>query len=480
MEEMVRRVAPKAGVRVGRLAPIWLAGGLLLGASPARAVVVSPPYDVHACRAANWQEEGSLDRSFSGYLGNMGSSEMWVACPITLRASGPGVTEDAVNRVTVPVSALDGEVWCQLEYWSSLVAPDSLGHPANSWGWQGDVNLFSNTPTNSVDFEPYPFSPRSLWDVGSDQWLYATLMCRMQSGTAILNYTIQENGTDHNYRINSALSCSMDQSSNMMNYVDFAGYASDGSIPPGGFVRGQAGGSITNPPAPSTKFAMDCPVPQNRRIELALSRTAAAFPIGCNLDNTNLSTFQWPGTALPGGTMWPSQTLPASTSPFIAIPSTGQHNVTCGVNGSLGDPKLLSFRISPSPERSSWRVTASNPTNNTNPNAAATNALDDQAGTRWTTSAVGQSGYFYQVDFGSSKSWSQVTMDSATSNDYARGYRIDVSSNGQQWSTVGTGTGTSPFIVKKLSQQQSRYVRITLTTGLPNGSWWSLHELNIY
>ncbi len=92
--------------------------------------------------------------------------------------------------------------------------------------------------------------------------------------------------------------------------------------------------------------------------------------------------------------------------------------------------------------------TASANTNSTGADVPA-NAIDGNLATRYSSDAVQAAGMYFQVNLGSAQSFNQIEMNSVNSpTDYARGYNVEVSSNGSTFTSVATGTGTaSPEIV---------------------------------
>ena len=123
--------------------------------------------------------------------------------------------------------------------------------------------------------------------------------------------------------------------------------------------------------------------------------------------------------------------------------------------------------------RSGWVATASNNS------AAARNAIDGNAGTRWDTAAAQTNGQWFQVDMLAPRTFDRVVLDSSGSpGDYPRGYRISVSDTGTSWVDIASGTGSSAVLNVALASQTRRYVRITQTGS--SGAWWSIHELLLY
>jgi beta-glucosidase len=162
------------------------------------------------------------------------------------------------------------------------------------------------------------------------------------------------------------------------------------------------------------------------------------------------------GWASAGGT---SQIFVGSSSRDIRL--TG--SVTTGSSGSTALA------------RTGWTATAS-PSSTTDVPARM---LDGDSGTRWSSGTPMTSGNTVTLDLGAARTFSKVVMDSGASTaDYARGYRIDVSADNSTWQTVGSGTGTSAVVTASVGSRTARYVRITQTGSAT--SWWSIAELNLY
>ncbi|MEK3824697.1 discoidin domain-containing protein [Paenibacillus sp. FSL K6-1558] len=124
-------------------------------------------------------------------------------------------------------------------------------------------------------------------------------------------------------------------------------------------------------------------------------------------------------------------------------------------------------------DRTSWTVTAS-----TSEDVSA--LLDDDLNSRWTSASAQQPDQWIQIDLGSIQNFSRLTMDSGSStNDYARGYKVFTSTDGEQWNLVSEALGTDPVISVMFTTHQARYVKIALTADTPEW-WWSIAELRVY
>src|SRR5260370_8104436 len=62
--------------------------------------------------------------------------------------------------------------------------------------------------------------------------------------------------------------------------------------------------------------------------------------------------------------------------------------------------------------------------------------------------------------------------------DYPRGYQVQVSSDGTNWTTVTSGIGTGQSLLIQFQVQVARYLKIVQTG--TSGNWWSIAELNVY
>jgi hypothetical protein len=126
---------------------------------------------------------------------------------------------------------------------------------------------------------------------------------------------------------------------------------------------------------------------------------------------------------------------------------------------------------------SGW--TASSNTNSAAGDAPA-NAIDGNGSTRFSSDADQASGMYFQVNMGSAQTFSQIEMDSGGyAGDYARGYNVEVSSNGSTFTSVATGTGTSSPETVTFTAQTAQYIRVVLTAGTTT-NWWSIVSFTVY
>ncbi len=126
----------------------------------------------------------------------------------------------------------------------------------------------------------------------------------------------------------------------------------------------------------------------------------------------------------------------------------------------------------------------------------AGNATDNNLSTYWETGCAQSSGLWFQVDLGRVETVSKLRFELGEQiGDFPRGYRVDVSRDGQAWNqalNMGDMTGNlfwegshphflvrGDFFTAAFPPVQARHVRITLTGSDPR-AWWSIAELRMY
>jgi F5/8 type C domain/Carbohydrate binding module (family 6) len=110
----------------------------------------------------------------------------------------------------------------------------------------------------------------------------------------------------------------------------------------------------------------------------------------------------------------------------------------------------------------------------------ASNAIDGNLATRYSSDAVQAVGMWFQVNLGSSQSFNQVELNSSNwPGDYAVGYNVEVSTNGTTFTSVATGTGSSAVETATFTAQTAQYIRVVLTAA-STGPWWSIGEFTVY
>jgi len=105
----------------------------------------------------------------------------------------------------------------------------------------------------------------------------------------------------------------------------------------------------------------------------------------------------------------------------------------------------------------------------------AANAVDGSFDTRWASDWADQQ--WIQVDLGAGTSFSHVQL--AWKAAYAKGYTVQTSENGQDWTTVHTESAGNGGIDDIEVAGSGRYVRVNTTErGTPWGN--SLYEFGVY
>jgi hypothetical protein len=127
--------------------------------------------------------------------------------------------------------------------------------------------------------------------------------------------------------------------------------------------------------------------------------------------------------------------------------------------------------------RTGWIASASN----TGGADVPANALDGNAGSRWSTGVVMAAGHWFQVDMGAAQSVSQIVMDSAN-GDYARGFSVYVTNDPANLGTAAaTSTGTATPVSVSFAAKTGRYIRVVLAAPpAGTGAWWSIQEFNAF
>jgi hypothetical protein len=124
-----------------------------------------------------------------------------------------------------------------------------------------------------------------------------------------------------------------------------------------------------------------------------------------------------------------------------------------------------------------WTATSNT---NSSPGDAPQNAISGDTGARFSSDADQASGMWWQVNMGSAQTFNQVEMDSGGyPGDYARGFSVEVSSNGTSFTTVYTGTGSSSPETVSFSAQTAQYIRVVLTAASTT-NWWSIVNFTVY
>ncbi len=127
------------------------------------------------------------------------------------------------------------------------------------------------------------------------------------------------------------------------------------------------------------------------------------------------------------------------------------------------------------PNRSAWKLTASH-------NAGKVgSAIDGNPATRFDTATSQRPGMWFQVELPEAATISGLALDTAGSTrDFPRGYAVQISTDGEQWSPpVAQGGGSAPVTDIAFAPVTAKFIRIN-QTGSVDGLYWSIHELNLF
>ena len=125
--------------------------------------------------------------------------------------------------------------------------------------------------------------------------------------------------------------------------------------------------------------------------------------------------------------------------------------------------------------RSQWHVTASH-----NPSAAP-QAADGDMNTRYDSGSYQAPGMWFQIELPQETNVDALELDAgASAYDYPRGYKVQLSSDGQHWGEpVASGLGKKARTEIEFEPASARFIRI-IQTGAEKGVYWSIHEMKIY
>jgi hypothetical protein len=211
---------------------------------------------------------------------------------------------------------------------------------------------------------------------------------------------------------------------------------------------------------------------------------SAPANVRTTVDNGRV-TLTW--NASDGATSYNVKRATSSSGPYVTNNVTGVSYADSGlVNGTTyyylvsaknpaGESANSSqvIAIPGSLDRTDWIASSS-----TSGSDAPGNALDGNLSTRWSTGTSQVNGQWFQVDLGSAAAFYRIILnDSASPNDYPRGYQVIVSQDGVNWgSSIASGAGSSTITTISFTPQVARYIRITQTGSAP-GTYWSIHEM---
>ena len=162
--------------------------------------------------------------------------------------------------------------------------------------------------------------------------------------------------------------------------------------------------------------------------------------------------------------------------PRVACDEAMKLAQSCAADKSLaGEVDLAVKKIKEALINKKLKATASRENNN------AKNALDGNAGSRWTTGRSMKPGDWFTIDLGVEDAVRKITLDTrGSANDYPRGCEVFASFDSGNWGKpVLTGKGTNAITVLEFDKPvRTRYIKI-VQTGSSDSWHWSIHKLNI-
>src|SRR5262249_54577309 len=130
---------------------------------------------------------------------------------------------------------------------------------------------------------------------------------------------------------------------------------------------------------------------------------------------------------------------------------------------------------SPLENRKEWKLTAShNPQN-------VEKSVDGDEATRWSTNKYQAPGMWFQIELPAVTEVAGLVLDSTKSgNDYPRGYKVELSSDGTAWDKPVLQGAANNAVTELVFPKpaKTKFIRIT-QTGEAKGNFWSIHELQV-
>jgi hypothetical protein len=125
---------------------------------------------------------------------------------------------------------------------------------------------------------------------------------------------------------------------------------------------------------------------------------------------------------------------------------------------------------------SGWTATASSTAGGT----STAGGIDGVGGGSWANGAAMAGGEWYRIDMGSNRTVAMVTVQTPSGNtwDYPRGFTLESSTDGTNWTTLATGIAYGWKRPISVTPTTARYLRITQTGSAPQ--WWTIDEVTVY
>ncbi len=111
---------------------------------------------------------------------------------------------------------------------------------------------------------------------------------------------------------------------------------------------------------------------------------------------------------------------------------------------------------------------------------APAHAIDGRLSTRFSTDEHQAPGLYFEVNLGSPQSFDELRMvDPYSPHDFARGYNVEVSSNGSSWTTVASCAGIGTPEVVSFPAVTAQFVEVVLTAST-GYYWWSIDNFDLF
>jgi len=124
---------------------------------------------------------------------------------------------------------------------------------------------------------------------------------------------------------------------------------------------------------------------------------------------------------------------------------------------------------------SGWTATASSTATGT----STAGGIDGVNASSWSSGQAMAGGEWYRIDMGSNKTVAMVTVQTPSGStwDYPRGFDLQTSVDGTNWTTAATGIAYGWKRPISITPTTARYLRITQTGVAPQ--WWTIDEVTV-
>ncbi|HEX4346355.1 MAG TPA: discoidin domain-containing protein [Vicinamibacterales bacterium] len=214
------------------------------------------------------------------------------------------------------------------------------------------------------------------------------------------------------------------------------------------------------------------------QVILDASNNAGDYPRGYDIGlSANGTSFTSVGTGAPTAAVV-TVNFGAAQGRYLRINQTATANVWWSINelhlactvpgvnadGGLVDPYDPTY----------WSATASI---TGNAGLVASNAIDPDPTSRWSTGVDQAPGESFTVDMGGVVMISGVTLDDGGAADFPIAYTLSLSTNGTTYTQVAMGAGAAGINKIAFTRQNARFFRVTQTgTGT---NWWSIYGISV-